>query len=82
MEYVIVALLGVIGLLFYERNKRKSAEAILDNNETLKSKAKTEGLLEAQEAEREKIKSETEARKEKLSDEEITDFYNKLFPDK
>lgn len=79
MEYLIGLLVAVIGWLFFERSKRKSAEGILGNLETKKEileldkeSTKNTGLLEAEEAKREEIKNEQD--KKSLS--EIARFLN------
>ena len=65
MEYLIGIIVALIGLLFYERSKRKSAEGSLENLETKKELlevekqvSKTDGLIEAEKEKREEIKNE------------------------
>lgn len=84
MEYIIGILLALLGGLVYERTKRKSAEAILENNEVAKAnieldktKAKLEGLDQAEEELRRKeLERLKEKQDEKLSDKDIIDFFN------
>lgn len=61
----------MLGLLFFERGKRKSAEALNDNNEALKEVAKNageieknNGLLAAEEEKRKEIEKGTKDDKE------------------
>lgn len=79
MEYIVGLIVGLVGWLFYERSKRKSAEGALENldtrKETLtldKEATKNTGLLEAEEAKREEIKNDQD--KKSLS--EIARFLN------
>lgn len=79
MEYLIGLFVIVLGGLFFERSKRKSAEGALDNLETKKEvlklekdTAKNTGQLEAEEAKREEIKSE----KSKKSLDDLARFFN------
>lgn len=73
----------VTGAYFYEKSKRKSAEAIADNKEMLdklnegdKQLAKNNGQLQSEEAKREEIKKEAEDAKRDDS-KDATDFLNK-----
>lgn len=79
MEYVVGLIVGLVGWLFYERSKRKSAEGVIENLETHKKTleldkeaTKNTGLLEAEEAKREEIKNDKD--KKSLSD--IARFLN------
>lgn len=70
-KYITGAFALVLGLLFLERSKRKSAEALNDNNEALKEVQelngeieKNKGLLEAEEEKRKEIEKETKKAKE------------------
>lgn len=79
MEYIVGLIVGLVGLLLFERSKRKSAEGALENlearKETLeldKEATKNTGLIEAEEAKREEIKNEQD--KKSLSD--IARFLN------
>jgi hypothetical protein len=79
MEYIVGLIIGLVGWLFFERSKRKSAEGALENLETReetlkldKEATKNTGLLEAEQAKREEIKNEQD--KKSLSD--IARFLN------
>ena len=79
MEYIVGLIVGLVGWLFYERSKRKSAEGVIENLETRKETleldkeaTKNTGLLEAEEAKREEIKNDKD--KKSLSD--IARFLN------
>jgi hypothetical protein len=81
MEYLIGIVVGLMGLLFYERSKRKSAEGSLDNLETKKevlevekNLSKNEGLIEAEKEKREEIKNE----ESKKSLDDLARFFNDL----
>ena len=78
-QYLIGLLLAVVGWLFLERSKKKSAEGSLDNLEIKKEILKLEkdtsknaGQLEAEEDKREEIKSE----KSKKSLDDLARFFN------
>lgn len=84
MEYLIGLVLALVGALFYQKTKRASAEALLENNE-VKSKlnekdrniAKNQGLDQAEEQKR--IELLKEANKEKgknLNAKDMEDFFN------
>jgi hypothetical protein len=79
MEYLVGVILGLLGLLFLERSKKKSAEGTLENLETRKETleldkktTKNTGLIEAEETKREEIKNDQD--KKSLS--EIARFLN------
>jgi hypothetical protein len=79
MEYLIGIVVGLVGLLFYERSKRKSAEGSLNNLETKKevlevekNLSKNEGLIEAEKEKREEIKNE----ESKKSLDDLARFFN------
>lgn len=79
MEYIVGLLVTLVGLLFYERSKRKSAEGSLENLETKKEiltidkdVSKNNGLIEAEKEKREEIKNEES--KKSLSD--LARFFN------
>lgn len=79
MEYIVGLIVVLLGGLFYERSKRKSAEGALVNLETRKQtleldkeSTKNSGLLEAEEAKRKEIKNDQD--KKSLS--EIARFLN------
>ena len=79
MEYIVGLLVTLVGLLFYERSKRKSAEGSLENLETKKEilsvdkdVSKNSGLIEAEKEKREEI--ENEQSKKSLSD--LARFFN------
>lgn len=85
MEY----LLGLIALLFggflYTNTKKKSAEALLENNEVHKEAnkldkevSKNEGLLEAEEIKRKEI----EEKKNEQVGQDPVDFINNRYPPK
>lgn len=79
MEILIAIITGLLGMLLYEKSKRKTSEASLDNLETKKeilkvekTEAKNSGLIEAEEEKREQIKKE----KKNVSLEEIARYIN------
>jgi hypothetical protein len=79
MDYLIGFVVILLGGLFYERSKRKSAEGSLDNLESKKAileiekdSSKNKGLLEAEESKREEIKNE----KSKKSLDDLASFFN------
>lgn len=82
---LIVGIVGLVGWLLYERNKRKSAEALNDNIETKekvlnieKDIKKNEGLIEAEEAKRESLKETLDkAKNEEVSTDNILEFFNR-----
>lgn len=84
MEYIAGIILALLGALFYQTTKRKSAEGLLENVETKekniaidKDIAKNDGLAAAEEEKRNNLKDEM---KEKLNEsttpEDIADFFN------
>ena len=85
MEILIAIIAGLLGMLLYEKSKRKTSEASLDNLETKKeilevekTEAKNSGLIEAEEEKREEIKKE----KKNASLEEIARYINNRNDDK
>ena len=79
MEYVLGVVLALLGFLFFERSKRKSAEGILETLQTKKEDIqlektveKNKGLLESQEQKQREIKDE----KTKKSLGDLADFFN------
>lgn len=69
MEYVIGLLVAVLGMLFYERTKKQSAEGLLQNLENKEKdvelqtdQAKNSGLLSAEEEKQRQIKEEVKAK--------------------
>jgi hypothetical protein len=79
MDYLIGLVVILLGGLFYERSKRKSAEGSLDNLESKKAileiekdSSKNKGLLEAEESKREEIENE----KSKKSLDDLASFFN------
>lgn len=83
--YIVAAFSIVLGLLFYERSRRKSAEALNDNVETKEQVFEKEGKimknnasLNAEEELRNKEKESLENKKnEDLSTSNLVDFFNK-----
>lgn len=82
----LVGLVGVLGALFlWERSKRRTSEALLENQETKeklveidKTISKNEGTLEAEETKREEIKKDLEEEKnETKTNEELEKFFNR-----
>lgn len=82
---IIVGLVVAIltGAFLYERSRRKSAEAIADNQDMIdelnkgnKVLTKNEGLLEAEEVKRNEIAKEADDRKSDTS-ESLADFLKK-----
>lgn len=78
MEILLTILAAVAGLFLFTNSKRKTAEALLENqkvkedlNKSSQELAKNNGLLEAEE---EKRKALENAKKDNSS---ITDFFNK-----
>ncbi len=71
------------GAFFYERSRRKSAEAIADNKELLDTinqldskKAANDGQLQSEEAKREEIKKGVEDAKRSSGSDSDADFFN------
>ena len=71
------------GAYFYEKSRRKSAEAIADNKELLdtinqldKKKAANDGQLESEEKKREDIKKDVEDAKRNDTNVSDSDFFN------
>ena len=80
IEYVIGAILALLGALVYERTKRKASDALLSTIETKKDLLKTDADIEKNKAlldlEEEKRK-ELEEKNEKDSLSSLNDFFNK-----
>ena len=84
MEYIIGTLVGVIGMFFYERKKRQSAEALNDNHKTKEfinevniEVNKNRGLILAEEKRRKELKALLNKTKtENLTNEEIINILN------
>lgn len=84
MSYLIAIIAALIGYLFYSNTKRKSAEALLENNNTLaetnkadNSIAKNNGLLEAEEEKRKQALEQAKKEKEKNeSPEDLAKYFN------
>jgi len=82
---LVVVVAGLATWLLYEKNKRKSAEALNDNAETKekvleieKEVIKNEALNEAEEEKRKTLKDSLEEEKKKdVSEENILDFFNR-----
>lgn len=84
-----IALAGLvvvlIGVLLYERSKRRSAEALNDNIETKekidevqRDVIKNEALMEAERLKRDEINKKLEEDKKKdVSKDDLLDFFNK-----
>lgn len=71
------------GAYFYEKSRRKSAEAIADNKDMLdvlnqldSRKATNDGQLKSEEIKREEIKKEVEDAKRNSNDTSDADFFN------
>jgi ABC-type phosphate transport system auxiliary subunit len=82
--YIVGAFGILLGMLFYERTKRKSAEALNDNLETkeavLKKQAEIEknnAGLSQEELNRKKILEDQKGKNEDLSISNIVDFFNR-----
>lgn len=83
--YIVAAFSLILGMLFYERSRRKSAEALNDNAETLEkvlekeeSIMKNNASLEVEEEFRKKEEQSLENKKnEDLSTSNLVDFFNK-----
>lgn len=84
---IIVALLALLG---YNYVKRRSAEALIDNqaalkefNELDKKMAENEGLSGAEATKRVELKKqlEKELKEKDVSNEEIADFFNNRYSD-
>lgn len=85
---LLTILFGVIAALvggfFYQKSKKDSAEALLQNqdtkkalNELDKTVAKNDGLLTAEEEKRKQLEKDLEAEKAKdVSQKDLTDFFN------
>lgn len=67
----------ILSLLFYEKNKREDVEAKLENSETKKNDAVLAQHSADVQANIEKDKAETEAKKQDNSDATLLDFLNK-----
>jgi hypothetical protein len=84
LKQALLFILAVVtGAFFYERSRRKSAEAIADNKEVLdelnkgdKQKALNDGKLESEEAKREEIKQQSESDKRDNSG-DVAEFFRK-----
>jgi|LakMenEpi12Oct12_1017442.scaffolds.fasta_scaffold22998_1 hypothetical protein len=79
MEYLVGLIVLLLGGLFFEKSKRKSAEGTLENLETKKqilevekNVSKNNGLIEAEKEKREEIKNE----KSKKSLDDLARFFN------
>lgn len=82
MEYVIGIIGLLVGGLIYERVKRKSSEALLENLDSKKEDAKAEAqnekskaLLEVEQEKREGLQNEEIKPESDLS--KLADFFNK-----
>ena len=67
MEYILVMLAGALGLLFWEKAKRQSAEALLENTKVEKKllefereKLENDLLLKSEEEKRAALKKQLE----------------------
>lgn len=67
----------VLGLFFYEKNKKEDAEAKLENSETKKNDAVLAQHSADVQANIEKDKAKTEVKKQDNSDKALLDFLNK-----
>lgn len=79
MEYILALFGLLLGALGWNFVKRRSAEALLQNNETKsklneqdKNKAQNDGLLAAEDKRREELEKDADARKKE--DLKSTDF--------
>ena len=77
-QILAFVLLVVSGAFFFERSRRKSAEAIVDNQEVKdkvveldKQKASNDGQLESEEVKRADIQKEADAKKADNSDDAV-----------
>ena len=84
MEYLIGLVMALLGALFYQKTKRQSAEALLENNVTkgkLNEKdrdiAKNQGLDQAEEQKRAELLEKAKQEKDKKKNVKDTeDFFN------
>lgn len=85
MEYLVAIITALLGLLWYGNNKRKQAEAINDNEDSLREIGKLDNQSSAN---KDKLKQEEDFRKQKeqeLADAkkndnmaDVIDFLNRL----
>lgn len=62
MEYLVAIITGLLGLLWYGNNKRKQAEALNDNEDSLREIGKLDNQSSAN---KDKLKQEEDFRKQK-----------------
>ena len=85
MEYIIGLVVTLLGLFLFERNRRKSAESLYENEKELeklddlnKGKIKNSALLEVEQEKRKRIDGESNDKKQSLSLEDLVSFFNKF----
>ena len=88
MQYLIGIIVALIGAVLFQSSKKKSAEALLENQstkETLaaldKDEQKNKGLIEAEAQKQADAKSDAESEKAKnVTNQDIIDFFNNRKP--
>ena len=88
MQYLIGIIVALIGAVLFQSSKKKSTEALLENQstkETLaaldKDEQKNKGLIEAEAQKQADAKSDAESEKAKnVTNQDIIDFFNNRKP--
>lgn len=83
---IVLVIASLFGLFLYQRNRARTAEALLGNeedkkklNELDKDTIKNKALLELEEEKRKQIENESnDKKKQSLTLEDINDMFNKL----
>lgn len=84
MTYLIGAIIGLVGFIFFQKTKKDSAEALLENLTTKEktnaldsSIAKNDGTLQSEEEKRKAIETDTKNKEVPLGQKDLIDFFNK-----
>lgn len=84
MDILFGLIAGLFGLYLFTKNKKNSAEALLENNKVTsetnkidKDISKNDGLLESEEAKRKELTDNAEKQKQDVSQKTLLDFFNK-----
>ena len=88
MQYLIGIIVALIGAVLFQSSKKKSAEALLENQSTKvtlaaldKDEQKNKGLIEAEAQKQADAKSDAESEKAKnVTNQDIIDFFNNRKP--
>lgn len=86
LKYVLPLVAGVLGYAWFQKSKRDSAEALLQNNDTIKKANELEGkvegnnnLLQNEEEKRKALQESIEKEKaETINAEELKKFFDKF----